>query len=451
MLSPEHEQILETLLELRPGKPAIVVITSRRLTAGAEILEFLSSRHGFDVADVLEGEDPLSERASSRRRLIVGLPFLPLKERRSFLAALNRGRDRIETLSNQVVLWLYEDDLGEFFSAAPDLAAWVDEVLRWEGPPVERQLYSVNARVSDDHVMSLMRPPGAENGIVTRGSSSPTPYVWIDDSRHCIAPERVEAFLLEIEATGPRPTLRTNSGRTELLEIPPRHHMEIQASLPFSPVASTGHGPRESLAKLDSSLGEGGILFLAAEDPRFPLSLTEEFDAIVSLARAHDWQGDIHWLAANRLGDVVDALSSSSATAVHYSGTSSRDGLGFVDGGPVHPQAFRRALAQGRPHRPLELVFLNTSWAAPSVTSIIEPPAVASAVVAASGSLSDSIAVSFARTFYEELFKGRSIRHAFEWARASIVANETSELRDIAPSEMSERMASPFELWTSGS
>lgn len=208
MLSSEHEQLLETLLELRPGKPAVVVITSSRLTAGAEILEFLSSRFGFEAADTLLGEAPLSEGAQPMRRFIHGLPFLSPSDRSDFLGALNRGRDRIETLSNQVVLWLHEDDLGEFFSVAPDLASWVDEVLRWGGEPVVRRIYSpwvhIPREVEDVAVLDAQR----QGDEVLRGTNSSSVPLWIPGARgERIVPERLHAFMAEIATTDSIPQL----------------------------------------------------------------------------------------------------------------------------------------------------------------------------------------------------------------------------------------------------
>jgi len=167
--------------------------------------------------------------------------------------------------------------------------------------------------------------------------------------------------------------------------------------------------------------GRDGLLFLAGGDPSGQLSVHEEFEAIVAVAGVHDSRAKLEWLPAGDLAQVVRALSMSSATVVHYAGVSTTEGLSLTGdplhaGAPVHPQTLRRALERGSRRVPIQLLFFNTCYSPSLVPTMLEPPPIASFVVANIGKCDDRAAVAFARHFYSRLFEGMTLRSAFDHA-----------------------------------
>lgn len=403
MLPRDQEQLLQTLLDLRPDGPALVVIVSRRMTAGAEIVDYSSSRLGFEVVDLLEGAPPLADLDRfGRRRLLHGLPFLTPPRRRAVLDRLNRGRDLIERLSLQLVVWVLDEDQEEFSAVAPDLASWVDEWLPWEGEPEPREVYALQA--APPHLDT--REPQHE----TRGGGSAAPVVWIpDDVGELVDPERVDELLREISLIAGAPVVARPvplkaapplpSMVDEVLEIHPNH------------VAS--------------------VLFLRGPvRGRHHLQLDLELSLIQRAAEEHGHQVCTATVASP--SDLVDAIAQHPAPVLHYGGFSRQEGPLLLQGTegfpkPMHPQALRRILDSASHHARFQCIVLNTSDSQRTAEHLLEPPAVASWVVAARENLRDDIAVTFSASFYPMLFRGLGIPHAFNHALAAIEAEHGEE------------------------
>lgn len=406
MLPRDQEQLLQTLLDLRPDGPALVVIVSRRMTAGAEIVDYSRSRLGFEVVDLLEGSPPLADLDQlGRRRLLHGLPFLTPPRRRALLDRLNRGRDLIERLSLQLVVWVLDEDQEEFSAVAPDLASWVDEWLPWEGEPEPREVYALQAAPPHLDTRELQHE--------TRGGGSAAPVVWIpDDLRELVDPERLDKLLRELSLiAGPPVVARSLPNEAapllpsvvdEVLEIHPKH----VASVLFL------RGP-------DSALGR--------------LQLDLELTLIQRAAQEHGHQ--VCAATVTSPSDLVDAIAQHPAPVLHYGGHSRQQGPVLLQGTdglakPMHPQALRRILDSASHHARFQCIVLNTSDSQRTAEHLLEPPAVASCVVAGQGGLLDDIAVAFSSSFYSMLFRGLSIRHAFDQALADVEAEhgEVTEL-----------------------
>ncbi|MEM9458901.1 MAG: hypothetical protein AAGF11_32280 [Myxococcota bacterium] len=408
MLRPEHERLLETLIELRPEGPVIAVIASRRITAGPEIEDFLTSRHGFEVVDVLSNEAPLSnDGQKSRLRLVYGLPFLPESERHALLGRLNRGRDRIETLSLQFVVWVLDEDLGELASVAPDLAAWVDEQLHWEGSLEPRELYGLRAlpAVEEQNILRRFRPPD----LATRSIGQPPPLLWLPRAyREHADAARVTRVADELEVLGTRPRFVNDDG---ILVNPGREHDVIH---PHRVAEGAAHRLKPG----------SSILFLRGPATGTLPGIEIESKSISQLAKQHQREITVHAESVASSFELTNVLLRHSATIIHYSGYSSSKGLLLLedkrDVRPIHPQALRRILGSSGHPLPLQCVVLNGNHSVPTARHLVEPPAIASCVIATSDTIIDQQAADFSLEFYRGLFEGSSISGALKHAMAAI-------------------------------
>ena len=390
MLSPRDSQLLAALLELRADGPAIAVVWSHELSAGLALREWITKTHGFTALDLSADPGPLSPAEASRRRFIGDLPFLTADERRRHLTALNRSRDRIESLSLQLVLWMQHEDLPDLASHAPDLFAWVDELLEWRTQaalPFE----------SPQHSPSALRP----------------------------GPRREHSA-----------TLVTQPQRTQL-DVHRLRRLEQDTNTlwrdnPGAPTASTASiGGSAPDASVPITPGDSVLLLRGLGGPKVP-GIDAEIDSLAELLSDPDRNRATLTVAvddATQVDRLERALRAHKPAIVHFCGSSEWPGglnLRSDTGEPLvlHAQDAKRLFADGSSERVYACIVLNTPLSSSWAEALIEPPRVARAVVAVRGDLDDAVAVAFARRFHEALLERLDVVAAFAVAQRALPAGD---------------------------
>lgn len=159
------------------------------------------------------------------------------------------------------------------------------------------------------------------------------------------------------------------------------------------------------------------------------LRLDEEARAIMENIRKSDYKESIEFKSvwAVRPLDVLQALNEFSPTIVHFSGHgSNQDEIVFQDGEGNTKLVTKEALVQTMTATSdnIRVVFFNTCYSrnqAQEIVSHIE------AAIGMNDSIGDNAARIFAAQFYSAIGFGKSIKTAFEQAKAALMLENIPE------------------------
>jgi TPR repeat protein len=169
------------------------------------------------------------------------------------------------------------------------------------------------------------------------------------------------------------------------------------------------------------------ILFFAA-DPHSTLRLDEDVRQIRKKVSAAGHREDLFdWRLAARPDDLLHALNETRPRVVHFSGHGIREGLVLVgsDGRPhLVPAAGLTELFQTYRGR-IRLVVLNACFSLEQAKAIAE---VVGCAIGTRHQISDDAAITFGSEFYLALVSGRSVKVAFERARAALAIKHPDEV-----------------------
>jgi hypothetical protein len=166
------------------------------------------------------------------------------------------------------------------------------------------------------------------------------------------------------------------------------------------------------------------VLFFASNPAdQEPLRLDEEARAIREMIRRSDHRDAVkfesHW--AVRPLDVLQAINEHTPRIVHFSGHGSdQDEILFQDSAgntkPVSKEALVQTMLAGSGE--IQLVFFNTCFSHRQAEAVVKHVA---AAIGMQVEIGDEAARVFAAQFYSAVGFGKSVKHAFEQARAALM------------------------------
>lgn len=172
------------------------------------------------------------------------------------------------------------------------------------------------------------------------------------------------------------------------------------------------------------------VLFLASNPTdQTQLRLDEEARAIMENIRKSDYKESIEFKSvwAVRPLDILQALNEFSPTIVHFSGHgSNQDEIVFQDGEGNTKLVTKEALVQTMTATSdnIRVVFFNTCYSRNQAQEIVNH---IEAAIGMNDSIGDNAARIFAAQFYSAIGFGKSIKTAFEQAKAALMLENIPE------------------------
>jgi hypothetical protein len=193
------------------------------------------------------------------------------------------------------------------------------------------------------------------------------------------------------------------------------------------------------------------VLFLAAD----PLSaatsgparllLDEEVRQIRQKVRAAPRDTlDFDLRLAVRADDLIEALAETHPQVVHFSGHGTNDGLMLAsadgtDAQRVDATALRRLFEVFRGD--IRVVVLNACWSLPQAEAVAD---VVGCAIGTRGQITDKGAITFGASFYRAIALGRSVKEAYDQARAALFLQHAED--DESPVLVTRPDVDPAQL-----
>ncbi|MDY0321466.1 MAG: CHAT domain-containing protein [Arcobacteraceae bacterium] len=190
------------------------------------------------------------------------------------------------------------------------------------------------------------------------------------------------------------------------------------------------HQTKVEISRMKELPKKINVLFLASNPTdQTQLRLDEEVRSIMENIRKSDYRESIEFKSvwAVRPLDILQALNEFSPTIVHFSGHgSAQDEIVFQDGEGNTKLVTKEALVQTMTATSdnIRVVFFNTCYSKNQAEEIVH---YIEAAIGMNDSIGDNAARIFAAQFYSAIGFGKSIKIAFEQAKAALMLENIPE------------------------
>lgn len=221
-----------------------------------------------------------------------------------------------------------------------------------------------------------------------------------------------EAKLNKKAADAEKKRIQDAARQSAAMEQAIRHQEQLQAQMQMQ------------LDRLNAIPDKITVLFLAANPTDTPpLRLDEEARSIQEKIRLSEYRDSVHFESrwATRAADILQAINETNPTIVHFSGHGASTGelaLLNPDGSTkiVTKEAMTSAMATASDT--IRLVVFNACFSEAQAASVVEH---IEAAIGMSDSIRDDTACTFAAQLYSSIGFGRSLRTAFDQAKAELL------------------------------